>query len=158
VVVLDVPEAAQNRPPLKVLLSSRQPARRRALLQHGVVPMTLTADEHDRLRLLEESLWRAETRFDHDYMDQILAPDFLEFGRSGRVYRREDVFDAPPEPIHAALPLANFAVRTITGDVALVTYVSEVTYGEVKEVANRSSLWSRHAGGWRIRFHQGTPT
>jgi hypothetical protein len=25
-------------------------------------------------------------------------------------------------------------------DVALVTYVSEVTYGEVKEVANRSSL------------------
>ena len=33
----------------------------------------------------------------------------------------------------------------------------EVTYRGVKEVANRSSLWSRHAGGWRIRFHQVTP-
>ena len=120
--------------------------------------MTPTADEHDQLRLLEESLWRAETRFDRDHMNEVLAPDFLEFGRSGRVYRRQDILDdLHPQPIDATLPLASFAVRSITADVALVTYVSEVTYGEVKEVANRSSLWSRHAGGWRIRFHQGTP-
>ena len=119
--------------------------------------MTLTADEHDTLRRLEESLWRAETRFDRDHMNEVLAPDFFEFGRSGRVYRREDTLDASAQPIDATLPLAKFEVRSIAAGVALVTYVSEVTYGEVKEVANRSSLWSRHAGGWRIRFHQGTP-
>jgi hypothetical protein len=119
--------------------------------------MTLTADEHDQLRRLEESLWRAETRFDRDHMSEVLAPDFFEFGRSGRVYRREETLDVPAQPINATLPLAKFAVRSIAADVALVTYVSEVTCGEVKEVANRSSLWSRHAGGWRIRFHQGTP-
>jgi hypothetical protein len=55
------------------------------------------------------------------------------------------------------LSLAKFAVRSIAADVALVTYVSEVTYGEVTEVANRSSLWTRYEGAWRIRFHQGTP-
>jgi hypothetical protein len=119
--------------------------------------MTLSADEHDQLRRLEESLWRAETRFDRDHMNKVLAPDFFEFGRSGRVYQREDTLDVAAQPINATLPLARFAARSIAADVALVTYVSEVTYGEVKEVANRSSLWSRHAGGWSIRFHQGTP-
>ena len=119
--------------------------------------MTLSAEEHDQLRRLEESLWRVETRFDRDHMNEVLAPDFLEFGRSGRVYRREDTLDVPAQSGDATLPLAKFAARSIAADVALVTYVSEVTYGQVKEVANRSSLWSRHAGGWRIRFHQGTP-
>ena len=119
--------------------------------------MTLRADEHDQLRRLEESLWRPETRFNRDHMDEVLAPDFFEFGRSGRVYRREDTLDVPVQPIEATPRLTKFAVRSISADVALVTYVSEVTYAEVKEVANRSSLWSRHAGGWRLRFHQGTP-
>src|SRR6516164_7020605 len=91
--------------------------------------MTLTADEHDQLRRLEESLWRPETRFDRDHMNEVLAPDFFEFGRSGRVYRREDTLDVPAQPINARLPLAKFAVRLIAADVALVTYVSHVTYG-----------------------------
>jgi hypothetical protein len=119
--------------------------------------MTLSAEEHDQLRRLEESLWRAETRFDRDHMNEVLAPDFLEFGRSGQVYRREDTLTVPAQPIDATIPLAKFVVRSIAADVALVTYVSEVTYEQVKEVANRSSIWSRYAGGWRIRFHQGTP-
>ena len=119
--------------------------------------MTLSAEEHDQLRRLEESLWRVETRFDRDHMNEVLAPDFLEFGRSGRVYRREDTLDVPAQSGDATLPLAKFAVRSIAADVALVTYVSEVTYGEVTEVANRSSLWTRYEGAWRIRFHQGTP-
>jgi hypothetical protein len=119
--------------------------------------MTLSAEDHDQLRRLEESLWRAETRFDRDHMSEVLAPDFLEFGRSGRVYRREDTLNVRAQPIDVMLPLAKFVVRSIATDVALVTYVSEVTDGQVKELANRSSLWSRYAGGWRIRFHQGTP-
>jgi hypothetical protein len=109
--------------------------------------MTSSADEHDQLRCLEESLWCAETRFDRDHMNKVLAPDFIEFRRSGRVYRREDTLDVPAQPIDATLPLPKFTVRSIAADVALATYVSEVTYGRVKEVANRSSLWSRDAGG-----------
>jgi hypothetical protein len=121
------------------------------------IPITLSTEEHDELRRLEKSLWRAETRFERDHMNEVLAPDFFEFGRSGRVYRREEILDVPAQPINVTLQLAKFAVRLIATDVALVTYVSGVIYGEVTEVANRSSLWSRHALGWRIRFHQGTP-
>ena len=38
-----------------------------------------------------------------------------------------------------------------------MTYVSEVLYGDKVERANRSSIWSRHGDGWKLRFHQGTP-
>ena len=114
-------------------------------------------DVYDQLRQLEESLWRAQTRFDRGYMDKILAPDFFEFGRSGRVYLREDILAVPVQEIAAVLlPLPKFEVRLIDTNVALVTYVSEVCYGNIKELANRSSLWTRYSTGWRIRFHQGT--
>lgn len=112
--------------------------------------------DEDRLRELEESLWRAETRFDKGYMDRILAPDFFEFGRSGRVYTREQILAAPPQAIDAKLPLEGFAVHPIVPNVVLVTYVSEVTYDDV-ELGNRSSLWSKTDAGWQLRFHQGTP-
>ena len=53
-------------------------------------------DVYDQLRQLEESLWRAQTRFDCEYMDIILAPDFFEFARSGRVYKREETLGFLP--------------------------------------------------------------
>jgi len=119
--------------------------------------MEISKEDFERLRQLEESLWRAERRFDREYMDATLAPDFFEFGRSGRVYRREDALNVESSAIQATLPLPQFAARLIAGDVALVTYMSEVTYGNTLERANRSSLWSRYPMGWRLRFHQGTP-
>jgi hypothetical protein len=113
-------------------------------------------DVYDQLRQLEESLWRAQTRFDREYMEKILGPDFFEFGRSGRIYNREETLGVPAQEIAAVLPLPKFEVRLIDTNVALVTYISEVCYGKIKELANRSSLWSRYSTGWRIRFHQGT--
>jgi len=116
----------------------------------------LTEAEIAELERLEESLWRAETRFDPDYMERVLAPDFCEFGRSGRVYRREDTLAVAPIPFEARFPLPEFAARLIAPDVALVTYRSEVAFGDLAEHGNRSSLWSRDNAGWTMRFHQGT--
>jgi hypothetical protein len=120
-------------------------------------PIEISGEDHDGLRRLEESLWQAQHRFDRAHMENTLAPDFFEFGRSGRVYRTEDTLGVPFEPSEAKLPLPNFAVRMISADVALVTYVSEVKFSDVTETANRSSLWSRYPAGWKLRFHQGTP-
>lgn len=122
--------------------------------------MELSADERALLQRLEEELWREETRFDRARMEQLLAPDFFEFGRSGRRYRREDTLAVPREPIFAALPLPGFAVRLLAPDVALVTYQSAVTYDGQVQYGRRSSLWSRvpDGEGWALRFHQGTPT
>lgn len=118
--------------------------------------MGLAPDDEATLRELEASLWRSETRWDRSHMEAILAPDFVEFGRSGRVYSREDALALEPEPFTARLPLDAWQARLLGPDNALVTYVSEVDRNGV-ERANRSSIWSRTDDGWKLRFHQGTP-
>ncbi|HQT90569.1 MAG TPA: DUF4440 domain-containing protein [Candidatus Kryptobacter bacterium] len=118
--------------------------------------MPITKNDADELRKLEESLWRTVSRFDQSYMDRVLSPDYFEFGRSGRIYTREEVINLPPQEIKARLPLRDFRVHPLTDDVALVTYISEVVSGELL-VGNRSSLWVRTPSGWQIVFHQGTP-
>jgi hypothetical protein len=111
------------------------------------------------LRTLEESLWRAETRFNDDLMDKTLALDFFEFGRSGRTYARDEMMFGQSRfgEINATLPLPNFRARYLADDVVQVTYVSEVVYDGRTELGNRSSIWSRIEGAWKLRFHQGTP-
>lgn len=118
--------------------------------------MELSTQDEEDLQLFEEGLWRTETRFDSRWMDEVLAPDFFEFGRSGRVYGRQDTLETEAQPIDAELPLADFRVRLLDSNIAQVTYVSAVTYDGVQELANRSSIWSRTENGWRLRFHQGT--
>jgi hypothetical protein len=118
---------------------------------------TLTTADHQRLQHLEESLWREATRFDPVYMDRVLAEDFWEIGRSGRVYNRDQILASPRGPIDAVLPLPDFQVRSLATDLVQVTYTSKVTYGDMVEWGRRSSIWSRTAGSWVLRFHQGTP-
>jgi hypothetical protein len=90
-------------------------------------------------------------------MERVLAADFFEFGRSGRIHDRAAILAMPGNPIDAKLPLRNFTARLVAVDVVLVTYISEVRDGKVA-AGNRSSLWTRTPLGWQLRFHQGTPT
>ena len=117
----------------------------------------ITEQDMDYLQRLEEDLWREETRFDIPYMEQLLAEDFFEIGRSGRIYTREATLSHPKQPIDAVLPLPDFNVRLLTEDVAQVTYNSAVTYDGILQRGRRSSIWSRTSTGWVLRFHQGTP-
>jgi hypothetical protein len=119
--------------------------------------MEINETDYKDLKTLEESLWITESRFDKEHMERTLADDFFEFGRSGRIYERNDTINgARPQEINAKIPLKNFSIRLITPDVALVTYISEVKYEEL-EAGNRSSLWHKTPSGWRLKFHQGTP-
>ena len=117
----------------------------------------LSSEERETLRKLEEELWGEATRFDPRRMNELIAADFFEYGRSGRVYRREDTLAVPRQPIDAQLPLAHFRARLLSPEIAQVTYDSAVTYDGVVEHARRSSIWSRTPSGWELRFHQGTP-
>ena len=123
----------------------------------GDRPMVLNEKDSDELYRLEEGLWRAETRFDETWMRDTLARDFSEVGRSGRTYNLEQVLAAPAQEIPARLPLAHFAIRLLAPDFALVTYDSDVDYPAGRQLAHRTSVWSRTDGKWRCRFHQGTP-
>lgn len=121
--------------------------------------MSLTLSEEDRaiLTRLEEDMWREVTRFDQTFQEQRFAADFFEFGRSGRVYNRDQIIRLDSQPIHAVLPLPNLAIRLLDKNTAQVTYNSQVEYDGIIEYGRRSSIWSRTESGWVMRFHQGTP-
>jgi hypothetical protein len=106
----------------------------------------------ETLIALERSMWDTATRADRSWMDAHLTDDFTEFGYSGRAYTRAEILDGPVEAIEASLEI--LSIRAIGRDAALVTYTSD----EPRGAANRTSLWRRADGRWRLSFHQGTPT
>lgn len=119
--------------------------------------MSPSPNDLNDLEELEEKLWRTESRFDGAWMNLVLAPDFFEYGRSGRRYSRQDSLDVPFTPFTARLPLLEYRVRVLAPGVVQATYISEAEFEGVIERARRSSIWSCIDGAWQLRFHQGTP-
>jgi hypothetical protein len=88
--------------------------------------MEISSQDRETLELLEEELWREETRFDTQRMNELIANDFFEFGRSGRVYQTQGTLSLTGQTIDAVLPLPEFHVRPIDENTAQVTY--SITY------------------------------
>jgi hypothetical protein len=118
---------------------------------------SLSAEDLGQLVRLEESMWLEATRYDPSFMQQALASDFFEFGRSGKRHSRDAVIAAARQEIRVVLPLRDLAVRLISNDAAQVTYISEMEGEAGPQLALRSSIWSKTSKGWQLRFHQGTP-
>lgn len=117
----------------------------------------LSSQDRALLTRLEESLWIEATRFDQSFMQGALAPDFFEFGKSGRTHTRAAVLSAPRHAIGIVLPLRQLGFRLLDETTAQVTYISETETADGRLLARRSSIWSKTLQGWRLRFHQGTP-
>jgi hypothetical protein len=118
----------------------------------GGVDGQLGTGAAEAIEALELAMWSPDTRWDRSWMAAHLTEDFSEFGYSGRSYARDDILDQPVGP--TSVSLHDLAVRPVGRDAALVTYRSE----EARGWANRSSIWRREGGTWRLAFHQGTPT
>jgi hypothetical protein len=114
------------------------------------------------LTALEVLLHQSDVRSDPARLGALLHNEFMEFGRSGRVWARQAVLDefkaagamAPGHTIHAEA----FALAVRSGDLALFTYRSahRLVTGALGRWTLRSSLWQRVQGQWVMRFHQGT--
>ena len=112
----------------------------------------------EELRSLEVELHTDRSR---KRMEALLHPAFLEFGRSGRTYTRDQILNE--FATDATLPLVqsrHFAVALLAEGVALLTYVSAHVNGDgtTDRHTLRSSVWVQTEMGWRMRFHQGTGT
>lgn len=118
--------------------------------------LELTGDEVLTLQAMEEAMWRKEMRFDTRFMDAVLAPNFTEVGRSGRIYTREETLALELTDINIQLPLVDFSAVAICEDVALVRYIAMSAHGD-RGASQRTSIWIND-GRWKLRFHQATPT
>lgn len=114
-----------------------------------------------QLRRLEQTLLDAAVRRDGDRLRQLLADDFLEFGSSGRIFTRKSIIDLLATELNFHPPnIEDFQCNWLSEKVALVTYRTvriDAKSGE-RLSSLRSSIWTRHEGEWRMRFHQGTRT
>lgn len=89
-------------------------------------------------------------------MQKVLADDFFEFGRSGKIYTRDECINVARGTINVVIPLLDFKVHKLSDGVFQVTYKSIVTCEYEIEQANRSSIWLKTANGLKLKFHQGT--
>ena len=121
--------------------------------------MSLGSADAAELKRLEEELLRPEVRRSPEKMAPLLAEDFVEFGQSGRMYRKADLLDIAAQPCEGRLSLLEFSATALAPSVALVTYRSILRAADGRaRYALRSSIWRHTEHGWRLVFHQGTPT
>jgi hypothetical protein len=117
-----------------------------------------------RLRRLEEDLLRPEIRSSRTELEARLASDFVELGRSGRVYDRASLIAAlaaEDAGDRRVIHVDDFSVRLLAPGVALATYrsIRDGAAGAPPSTTLRTSIWCLAAdGSWRLTFHQGTPT
>lgn len=108
---------------------------------------------------LEQQLLTPGTRTDPAALLALFAPDFREFGSSGRIFTREAILTllktetdfTPPEILH-------FEARELAPTLALATYRTERPATATQPVSSslRSSLWTYQEERWQLLFHQGT--
>jgi hypothetical protein len=109
---------------------------------------------------LETALHRPEVRGDPVQAGGLLHEDFLEFGRSGRIYRKGDILaHLQQEPDFTPPQASGFALKRLGPQAALLTYRTQRVLQDGKTYAYtlRSSVWQWQDGRWQMVFHQGTP-
>ena len=106
------------------------------------------------LLALEERLLDPTVRAVPGEVRALLAPEFIEFGASGRVFDRDAILAMlAAEPARVALQARGFKVRLLAPGVALTTW--RVTRDDGIATL-RSSVWQQQGGRWQMVFHQGT--
>jgi hypothetical protein len=111
-----------------------------------------TLDMRDELLRLELALAsRDPTGIDGGLMS-LIADDFVEFGKSGRVWTARSVREVLEGEPTRRVSIDDFEVAELADGVVLATYSMPGSPS-----VNRSSIWIRRDGRWSVRFHQGTP-
>ncbi|WP_174801826.1 DUF4440 domain-containing protein [Martelella limonii] len=114
-----------------------------------------------QLKALETALHQPDIRRDSTRLAALLSEDFTEFGSSGRRFDRVAILAAlqAEEENDHTVESDSYQLYAISDDAALLTYRSFHRFpdGSTTAHCNRSSLWQRIDGNWRMRFHQGTP-
>ncbi|CAN7450908.1 DUF4440 domain-containing protein [Neorhizobium tomejilense] len=123
--------------------------------------MTTPSALADHLLGLELALQSREVRNSEEKLRELLAPEFREFGRSGRAYTFDDIVThlvAETEPGNTSI--TDFSATMLSDTIALATYRgTRINDDGSRLLANRSSVWRLDPDGkWRMVFHQGTAT
>lgn len=118
-------------------------------------------DPFQELKQLEVELHQPAVRADVERLHSLLHESFVECGRSGHLYKRSEIMhEISKEVMNYSVWSQDFIATRVSEGVVLLTYKSAHVNqkGVLSRHAFRSSLWQLSGQGWKMRFHQGTPT
>jgi hypothetical protein len=104
---------------------------------------------------LERELQTPVRRADEARLRELLAPDFVEIGASGRRWDLDSVLAMLRQETTDSeiINLTGLTARELAPGVVQVFWESE----RAGRRARRTSIWCERGGGWQQVFHQGTP-
>lgn len=139
-------------------IGARQIAQREAQAEKHGPPASLFGAP---LVMLEKDLVRAEKMHNLQFIDEVLAPEFLEIAGNGRLYTKAEIMEVVKDIQIDDYALDGFRVLNVRDDLGIVTYEAAVraSYkGQSFPARNSlSSVWRRQKGRWQMVFHTSTP-
>lgn len=115
----------------------------------------IDSERRERIRVAELLLLDPGIRADSVRVTELLHPDFLEVGRSGRRWSRTTIVDALQAASHAPVPQTSEWVFVALSET--LTLVSYRLIDHTGAVSRHSSVWEILGDRVVMRFHQGTP-
>lgn len=115
----------------------------------------------EKLKELEGSLHDPQVRCNSKWLGALLHSSFRELGRSGTEYTRQEILShVSSEEPQPSIWAQDYVLEILSEGLALLTYRSAHVdeCAELQRYTNRASLWQLTEDGWKMRFHQGTPT
>ena len=110
----------------------------------------------DRVLELERELQTPACRADETRLRELLAPDFVEIGASGRRWDLDSTVamlrDESGEEDDDLIRMDKLAARELAPGVVQVFWDSD----RGGRRARRTSIWREQGGGWQQVYHQGT--
>jgi hypothetical protein len=116
-------------------------------------------DKVELINALELSFFDFGVRHSIDKLNELIADNFVEYGRSGKVLNKKDIISLLLNTEPPAAKLENFKIKNLSDDFLLVNYISIINKKDkLAEKTLRTSIWKLYGEKWKVIFHQGTPT
>ncbi len=106
---------------------------------------------------LETDLLKPEVRSSKEKLDELIAPDFIEYGSSGLVYDKNDILERLPNGDSPVYTLSDFEIFILSENVVQTRFKTDRVDKDGSTTSSfRSSLWRKENNKWQMFFHQGT--
>lgn len=119
----------------------------------------MTKEQVDIFYNLETSLHTKDVRNSREKVSALLADDFIEFGKSGGIFNKENTLEGlGNETVDLQIAVTDFSAKELSPGVILVMYTATMLDidGVTTVSTNRSSVWVLRDSRWQMVFHQGT--
>ncbi len=113
----------------------------------------------ESIKKLEASLHQPEIRKDVQILNKLLADEFIEITKSGKVCTKSGIINALSNETSAEIKMSEFSLSVLAENIILVRYIAHQIPQKVHPVvvSRRSSIWKLFGDNWKMIFHQGTP-